>query len=507
MKFIDSRGSGLGVQLLLALALFSPLVFSRPHHYEKFFQIDGGPQYMYYYTKFYVGTPEVEQSAIIDTGSDTLAFPCDQCASNNCGTHQDPRFHTTVSRTFGFDMHCAVRSYYNNFQVCQFTKSYAEGSSLYGFLADDYIKFKNSQATNDPKLRRFNSGLVKDLRLKAEFGCTTKETGLFRDQFADGIIGLDSVSSLIKSVEVENSTPDFPKTFSFGLCFHQNGGIMSVDLRNKVGKDDKNIFLTQERDSHNPPVVVPYADGNNYYEIKTVGFELGDRRITINPIMMMIDSGTTFSHFPTEHSDAIFSALNAYCRKNRDKCGRLARPNFNSETCLELKLPDPTYSTVEDLYSSFPNIQILFAGANRPYTLRPRNYFYQEYNPHLPRNVHKICMAIKGEEQGKIILGAFSMIDYYFYFDRKDKKVMMFPEDCYLRTNQILLKRKERVLEAVMGLAVDYFDYKIGVYIAIAAALIAVGFLWWKRRKASRPQTVPEALSVFMKSYSNETSF
>ena len=507
MKFPILSGSGPSFRLIILLLIFSLSSMARPHHYEKFFQIDGGPQYMYYYTKFFVGSPEVEQSAIIDTGSDTLAFPCDHCVGSNCGTHQDPRFHTPASTTFNFDMHCAVRSYYNNFQVCQFTKSYAEGSSLYGFLADDFIRFKNSKTTNDPKLRRFNSQMTKDLKLKAEFGCTTKETGLFRDQFADGIIGLDSVSSLIKSVEVENSTPDIPKTFSFGLCFHQNGGIMSVDLRNKNGQDEKNIFLSQTRDTHNPPVIVSYADNNNYYEVKTVGFELGDRRITINPIMMMIDSGTTFSHFPSEHSDAIFSALNAYCRKNRDKCGRLPRPNFNSDTCLELKLPDPTYNTVEDLYDSFPNIQIIFANANKPYTLRPRNYFYQEYNPHLPRNVHKICIAIKGEEQGKIILGAFSMIDYYFYFDRKDKKIMMFPEDCYLRTNQILVMRKERILETAMGLAVDYVDYKVGFYAAILTALVAVGLVWWRKRKVVDAQRVPEALSVFIRSNSNDSSF
>jgi len=55
---------------------------------------------MYYFSKFYVGTPAVEQSAIIDTGSDTLAFPCDSCKSKDCGTHQDPRFYTGKSNSF-----------------------------------------------------------------------------------------------------------------------------------------------------------------------------------------------------------------------------------------------------------------------------------------------------------------------------------------------------------------------------------------------------------------------
>lgn len=32
---------------------------------------------MYYFARFKVGTPPIEETAIIDTGSDTLAFPCE----------------------------------------------------------------------------------------------------------------------------------------------------------------------------------------------------------------------------------------------------------------------------------------------------------------------------------------------------------------------------------------------------------------------------------------------
>lgn len=50
-----------------------------------------------------------------------------------------------------------------------------------GFLGSDYIKFKNSHPVKDPKLKKFNQYLIKDLSLKAIFGCTLKETGLFKD--------------------------------------------------------------------------------------------------------------------------------------------------------------------------------------------------------------------------------------------------------------------------------------------------------------------------------------
>lgn len=41
----------------LFLILFT---FLKADHYEKFFEIDGGPEYMYYFAKFYVGSPERE---------------------------------------------------------------------------------------------------------------------------------------------------------------------------------------------------------------------------------------------------------------------------------------------------------------------------------------------------------------------------------------------------------------------------------------------------------------
>ncbi len=61
---------------------------------------------MYYFAKFQVGEPPVEQSAIIDTGSDTFAFPCDNCTSSDCGSHQDPRYIISNSKTFGFKVDC-----------------------------------------------------------------------------------------------------------------------------------------------------------------------------------------------------------------------------------------------------------------------------------------------------------------------------------------------------------------------------------------------------------------
>jgi len=78
-------------------------------------------------------------------------------------------------------LNCEDQFYYKGRNICRFRKKYAEGSTLHGFLAEDYVNFKNSRNVKDPKLTRFNEKLRVSLKLKAEFGCTTKETGLFND--------------------------------------------------------------------------------------------------------------------------------------------------------------------------------------------------------------------------------------------------------------------------------------------------------------------------------------
>jgi hypothetical protein len=321
--------------------------------------------------------------------------------------------------------------------------------------------------------------MKKDMRVKAEFGCTTKETGLFKTQFADGILGLDNGSTLIESIERENSQ-SVPKIFSFGLCFHNNGGIMSVDLRKKFQPDEKIAMLNKHINQYDNPIVVPYTDDNNYYEILVSQFELDNVAIPVPPINMMIDSGTTFTHFPTSYLNKILRQLNSYCKANKDKCGRLGTPNFKEDSCLELKQPDEHYRNEHELLASFPDIKIHLANSSRPYILHPKNYFYREHDDNPNPETTRICLALKGEEEGRIILGAFSMIDHYFYFDRKSKHIKIFVEDCFLRTQNLLMK--ERVLSEVFE-PIE-FDEDIYKYVLMAVASIALAAWLWRRRKA-----------------------
>lgn len=471
--------------LLLIVALAGTTIGAAAR-FEKFFEIEGGPQYMYYFSKIKVGSPGLDQSAIIDTGSDTLAFPCDQCKSGDCGTHQDPRFFTKNSTTFALEFDCPSKMFYQDQQVCSFIKSYAEGSSLLGFLANDYVKFKNARKVADPKLQQLNAVGMKSLRVKAEFGCTTKETGLFVTQYADGILGLDNTSSFIESIEKQNSQ-DESKIFSFGLCFSNSGGIMSVDLRSRDKEDEKLDLLNRAIGEYEEPIVVPYISYNSYYELNVTNFQIGESIIDTPPITMMVDSGTTFSHFPTWYINKILKTLTDFCIQNKDKCGMLPQPHFTVSTCLVLSQPDDNFKNIYQLFDSFPDILIHLDGQTQPYILKPKNYFYIEHQDNPDPNKTRICMALKGEEDSQIILGAFSMIDNFFYFDRKQKTLKIYKEDCHVRTQE-LLKRRERVLEATIIPTELHSNKSVIVLAIVAGVILSLVYIVYRRRKTQREE-------------------
>lgn len=92
-----------------------------------------------------------------------------------------------------------------------------------------------------------------------------KETGLFKTQYADGILGLDNNSEFIQSIERNNGNG--VQKMSFGLCFHNPGGFMSVDLRNNNTAGDRQQLLNKNISELKNVLRVPYNASNNYYEI------------------------------------------------------------------------------------------------------------------------------------------------------------------------------------------------------------------------------------------------
>ena len=94
----------------------------------------------YYYADIYAGTPAQKFSVIVDTGSGLLAVPCGGCST--CGAHEgSPGFAVGDSSTGSF-LPCSGNSCSSSCSgddVCRYSISYTEGSSLQGSFVQDQL--------------------------------------------------------------------------------------------------------------------------------------------------------------------------------------------------------------------------------------------------------------------------------------------------------------------------------------------------------------------------------
>ncbi len=159
-----------------------------------------------HFSYVYVGTPPQRQSVIVDTGSHYTAFPCSGCAQ--CGQHTDAYWDLKNSSSAKISK-CGK-------DPCSFGQSYSEGSSWKAFKVVD--KFW----VGGVDVRQLDgSGKAIDFM----FGCQTSETGLFRTQLADGIMGMAMATDTLPYQLVEQRAA---ASNVFAMCFRVGGGIMTI---------------------------------------------------------------------------------------------------------------------------------------------------------------------------------------------------------------------------------------------------------------------------------------
>ena len=436
------------------------------------FMIEGGSDLQYFYLSFEVGEQQSPQKAIIDTGSDTLAFPCASCRAEDCGTHADPRFLSSNSKSFEALVVCSNFDIFDGARFCKFNKSYLEGSSISGFLAQDFVSFKTKQSSEGTSLKRTGFSTLSDLKIKTEFGCTTKETGLFVSQYADGIMGLDDKSSFIQSVEKENKG----MSYSFGFCFHFQGGIMLSDIRDKDNLE-MTRFLDKNIEDYSSVSRVPYFIENGSYNVKIKRLVVGKEVIEMSDGKMMIDTGCSNSIFPQTILDQILSAINFYCETDKDSCGKLPNFKIHGQTCVELILPDPFFTSIEQLLATFPTIEFHFNEDKQVMRLTPRSYF----NIDVINN--KGCFSMMGDSGvNKITWGALNMVDNLVYFDRLSKNIVVLQQNC--GNLLVSINRRRRVLSEVKTEQIPEISIgklRFEVYCGILMLVFVLVFLSVKR--------------------------
>ena len=161
-----------------------------------------------FYSHIWVGTPPQRVSVIVDTGSHYTAFPCVGC---KCGVHMDPYFDPSKSSS-SLIPRCSGGA-----TKCFMKQSYSEGSSWHAYKVRDRMWLGGESLLSMPNA--FN------LSTDFEFGCQDVETGLFRTQHVDGIMGLSGASDTYPHVLHANGVS---KSKVFALCFRHGGGVLTV---------------------------------------------------------------------------------------------------------------------------------------------------------------------------------------------------------------------------------------------------------------------------------------
>ena len=356
----------------------------------------GDSHYLYYYyATLYLGKKKIPQTYILDTGSSTTTSPCNKCRS--CGKHLNPLYEIDNDSNIikcNTDQCRIVPSSTCLDHKCGFSISYSEGSELEGFFTIQKIYLEMIDKTPNITTNSF----------KVPIGCTTKETHLFTNQLADGIMGLDNSN---KSFVTLLFNQKIISKNLFTICFGQNDGYFSI------GEIDSSFHKSKIE-------YVPLIQGKSNFYVQMNQIRVGKEIIPIHKYLVFIDSGTTTSYFPNEIYNSIINNFKSICNNiPNKKCGNFKNiPGFGY--C-------GFFNTTEDkekaLKEYWPNINLLFEGHN--YILIGMDYSY-DYK----ENEVGACLGFEGEITYKITLGSSLMHNHDLIFDIENQRIGFAFADC-----------------------------------------------------------------------------
>ena len=261
------------------------------------------PVYRGYGTHFayvWAGSPPQRVSVIVDTGSHHTAFPCKGCA--NCGKHTD-RFWDPAKSTTAKIQHC-------HGQMCSLSQRYMEGSSWNAFVVKDTFWIGAEKLEYMEGLPNWN--------VTFQFGCQSSETGLFRTQLENGIMGMSAdpatLPYVMKAAKVTPST-------AFTLCFLHTGGTMAIGAPassyTALNKEAVQwALLTKKTGYFTVSLEEVYLRKSNSDILKNIG-EPKSKYNTGRGII--VDSGTTDSYLPSSVASSfkrVFKSLTGMSYSN-----------------------------------------------------------------------------------------------------------------------------------------------------------------------------------------------
>jgi len=357
----------------------------------------------------YIGSPPQRQTLIVDTGSRLLAFPCHPC--RGCGRHASKFYNHELSTT---DVIPKCGSCYLNVSKCSdftdrciLSQKYTEGSSWTAFETEDIVWFGSLNAQES----------VEDLMQLAvpyTFGCQTSEKGLFRKQYADGILGLamhetSLVQAMYQAGAIESN--------AFSLCFTRSGGYMSL------GGTFTDHHLEQMKFSN-------ISRDHGWYSLKVEAVSVGNISVVNSHTLeafatgkgTILDSGTTDTFLPKVVAPELASVW-------KDWSGL----DYSNE---------PRFYTLQE-FEQLPDVTITFAG-NVTLTITPESYMegvpasstgdMDKARPFW-KGKHQLTNRLYADEPLGAVLGANSMFGHDILFDSQEHRVGLARANCYAATD------------------------------------------------------------------------
>jgi hypothetical protein len=366
-----------------------------------------------HHAELYIGSPPQRQTVILDTGSRMIAFPCTSC--RGCGKHVNPYFDTSKSTTHKYSKcgTCIIKgiskcSLYSN--KCVMEQRYTEGSGWSAEEIEDVLWFGSPNALESVEDH------MPQLAVLHAFGCQTKSKGLFKKQYADGILGLalDDERSLITKMYSERAIP----RDAFGLCFSQSGGVLSLGGTMPTQHHQESMQYT------------PISREHGLYTVQVVAVKVGNLTLTnseTRPSLLhkindgkgcLFDSGTTDTHLPADFSDLLGQFVVEYTNGLMDFSSSMRTKAFTYQDFL--KLPEITFE-----FANHASI-----------TMYP--HYYMEGTPMDPvtgkakawTGPKTLSNRIYVEEQKGAVLGQNSMFGHDILFDATGYQIGIAKANC-----------------------------------------------------------------------------
>jgi hypothetical protein len=406
-----------------------------------------------HHATIYAGHPPIPQILIVDTGSRLTGWRCDdddedhpavrhKARRRDKGTplpsQHDPYYYNPSRSTTSVVVPCGKCVFRDVSQClpfvhvgssrCTVRQRYTEGSSWTAFEVTDIISFSFSttQQPGNGTIQHQHSYFYEDsipTTVPFTFGCQTQLAGLFKTQFADGILGLErychlSLPGRLHQHGITNST-------AFSLCLTPTTGYLGLGGAQRH-RHTAGMRLTPLRQSKNKisgmyAVTVEevwlgdtcLASANHHTHILRA-FDAGTGTI--------FDSGTTDTYLPSVIADSLNTAW----------LEQTGRP-FSLQPHQQHRNSMYTF----EQFRILPNLRLVLAG-NVTFTLTAANFmegssvFTANTNVQHDHNAYLLKKRLYADqpEGTGAVLGINAMLGYDILYDPDQGWIGFAPANC-----------------------------------------------------------------------------